>query len=450
MRIFISLLAVFQIVFLNQAHSFENPAIDRDILNPNLSDDYREELRQIKEVCESASENLFDVNVPLNHFNLAENKKTARLYYEHIKLNDGPTIILLPGGPGQGSIGSSTVGDFNTINTAPRSTQCNYGVEQDFPSHLVTTMQAAMDVVAIVRKEKLNNYFLMGVSYGTVMSQHVAYLLERSGLPNPKGILNISTVAKAFSSPRSEDSNYHKQWDLLLKKYPHLLALFNSTHLPLGLSADFWADFLKYYPTFFWSLAGQRLNRLYKHLVVDPGSDKEIENWFLRRASFFQPDPHGATTDYHYYLSVGCTELWKNNQWLSHKPALVNGRLVTVPRDPMGPDLCDGRDFSNPYNSDHFQISTPILYIHGENDGAAPLKSARRGFFHQKKSRVKKFIVVREAGHAVVNYDLSGCFNQILGQFVSGNWNFKKILNSEGRCIDSKNESAESLINDVI
>ena len=90
------------------------------------------------------------------------------------------TIVFLPGGPGGTSISVERDEDhapasYTLIATDPRGVGCNAAPSSDYyPDEFYSSLHFADDVIAIIEREKLDNYLIYGVSYGTQLATMVA------------------------------------------------------------------------------------------------------------------------------------------------------------------------------------------------------------------------------------------------------------------------------------
>lgn len=163
------------------------------------------------------------------------------------------TVIVLPGGPGGTLIGSTSnqsyptmalpSGWFNTIYTDPRGAGCN---QNNFSTDALKTSYLAKDVVSLIKKLELKNYFIAGVSYGTVLGTEVVSLIEKENLALPRALILEGTMGYAWPDDfKSYIDEFNKDWKRVLAPLPESVGeQLSQDSLPFGLSANAWGAYI--------------------------------------------------------------------------------------------------------------------------------------------------------------------------------------------------------------
>jgi pimeloyl-ACP methyl ester carboxylesterase len=202
------------------------------------------------------------VNVPL--YPGKSGSPTFPFSYKFFQSGDpkSPTVIVLPGGPGDtlldpkvhsptesfpyGAIPTT----FNIIYTEPRGLGCNQLAQGDFPADAFASAYSAADVVAIIRDRKLDNYFLYGASFGTVVATYVADQVNSAGVNKPRAVVLEGTFGHGVQGKFDEYvGEFTAQWESTKANFSApLKKLFESDPLPLGFSGEAWGSYI------FWQL----------------------------------------------------------------------------------------------------------------------------------------------------------------------------------------------------
>lgn len=121
----------------------------------------------------------------------------------------GPTILYIPGGPGEGSINERSLKDKSLamqlmfgrmgfpknspiIFTYPRGVGCNRGFL--FQPTEISSRHFADDILAMIKATGLNNYIIYGVSYGTQLATMVASRAASREAPSPRALVLAGTI----------------------------------------------------------------------------------------------------------------------------------------------------------------------------------------------------------------------------------------------------------------
>lgn len=160
--------------------------------------------------------------------------------YEMRRATDGaPTVVVLPGGPGQGAIGDiHTLAmvqmipeNFGVIAIDPRGVGKNdFGADRE--EKIYSSALVAHDVYEVIRHENLDQYLIYGESYGTVVATHLAHLLSNplpnltvetgrnlqtvSELAKPKAVILNRVVGEGF---QDQIANYNGELHRIVKSF---------------------------------------------------------------------------------------------------------------------------------------------------------------------------------------------------------------------------------------
>ena len=328
-----------------------------------------------------------------------------------------PTVIVLPGGPGGTLLGHSPdepystmaleSDHFNVIYTDPRGAGCNQG---NFSEDALTTPYLANDIASMVDQLKQDDYFIAGVSYGTILATQATDLIERSGLKPPRALVLEGTLGKSFTGDFSDYIDaFNTEWTRVSATLsPTVAGALSKDPLPFGSSALAWGSYI-----YNGLISGDVPNR--GHLLKlelealatkDPNGLALLEKKVWRYESTLPPVPSGL------FRTIGCREIFK--EW-GHA-ILKNGRLQPI----VQPAICKGSKHVG-YDSADFPIRTPIVYFQGPHDHATPYESARHHFdLHPEASRT--FVTISGAAHAPLTGSLRilGC-NDLVWKTIGSN-----------------------------
>lgn len=376
----------------------------------------------------------------------------GKFWYRFIKLSESlPTVIFLPGGPGSGSMGhfegySSLVklideGSANIILIDPSGVGCNWINPEKNTNAIkkVSTEYTFNQIIAAIRNERLNDYYIYGHSYGTVLGTIVTSKLEKlPDLARPKKIILEGTMGSARTI--SEDyfgidqvTNNIIQNDIDLRYLIQNLDKF-PVHYPL----EFWGSLLGtssrllMYPQDRWET--KEIGAIFRrNETISSRLLKFLEDRYEFFVNFNFDLKTSLIEDYTYH-SIWCTEfsnLGSNRLSIS----VANGKLV----------LTEKLNFENPcknfpykenfYDSNNFQLSTPIVYIQGDLDTSTPPSSAKYHYDNQLASKEKSFLVIKSDGHLPTSNRLEQCLEKLWQEIFSEINDFNKVLDNSGHCV---------------
>jgi pimeloyl-ACP methyl ester carboxylesterase len=322
-------------------------------------------------------------------------------------MGNSPTVVFLPGGPGQKAVGSSVIGmlpeDFGYLGVDPR--------DHEFPNASITTHHLALDIAEIIESLNINRLILYGTSFGTVLGTYLASILESSPtLPDPERIVFEGIAGRSFFDFQEYAAGFQSEWSFVINQISsHWLVRFAEDILPFGYTREQWGNFI------FSKLFSRRetvttphrlikiLNTLDK-LLVDPKYKFDPEE--LRILQEAQRDFTKPTDIPAALVQIGGREIWPSYfaSWsIDAFSALV----------PNGPDLFETMNLDHPFDAKNFSIKAPIVYFQGDKDPATPLHMAVHHFYSQYHPDTLFFLVKRSA-HAP--------FQSRLGQFARQIW----------------------------
>ena len=206
--------------------------------------------------------------------------QTFEFFYQKIIKHQDPSkpvFILIPGGPGSTSMTEPMDPNFanydvitgepiddtemywglpqgsNMILTDPRSRGCNGN--NDLSPSTYKTDNIVSDLVTLIQKEQLNNYVIVGLSYGTVVATRLVYEIESRKMPGPKALLLTGVMGKSFEVDIYGQAigDVWKQFYAQLSKDiqkvlpPDIMAIKDSEDFtfPFGLETQTWINFIQ-------------------------------------------------------------------------------------------------------------------------------------------------------------------------------------------------------------
>jgi len=408
------------------------------------------------------SQGLKNIMIPLDH----SQKTTQRMFsytYQHLKATQSApqtkTLVYLSGGPGEGSIGSSSRKLFKTVREAGfdlilidvRGSACNNLEYREVADHLISTDQAAQDVVEVLKNEDIRNYIIMGHSYGTVLGTVLTSKINAlEGFPQPELLILDGVLSRALSSGSEYQENIARVVEHEMpKKFPAVKNLIEGgleRELPFDLPQEYWLRELQSY-----ARVGDKLFRelkpdLVRFLINYPQSldDQALEQYFTEDyQSYLVFEQHYAQQtlsedlvskvqiNYVYY-SIMCKELSSVDVSL-YGLRVSNGDLEVHPKPSR--NVCSlfdrGRTF---YSSKDHTLKTKTLYFYGTADGQTPVSYFLHHYNHNK-SVDKEVVRIEGGGHGAFAFDLKGCAVEVWSKLQSGSTDFSAVLDQEGHCI---------------
>lgn len=328
-------------------------------------------------------------------------------------IGNNPTIIVIPGGPGQGLIGSlkSVVhsdqipDELGVILIDPRGFGKNdFGKDQD--GAIYSSSSLASDIAAVIGAENLQNYFIHGQSYGTVVATVLGHQIEELKLPHPKAIILSGVAEGVFEDPLA---GYNDQIQRLMESYSaadqvklktNLAYLQSQFHENQRVFAVLWINTL---PMNSEDPMSDGVNNVNMRKFFDAVRDgdwmakNQTLQFFLETAKGLPMTklPINKARRNDMAETIKCRELTGNDGMWDVSFDVKSMRLRTGVMD------CQEKGYrlENPYDSAKYQIrETPLVYIQGRLDPATPWKEALLHFRNQQ-TRQKAFILLNLEAH---------------------------------------------------
>lgn len=316
-----------------------------------------------------------------------------------------PTVIFLPGGPGQASIEDmltqpQTIPQkFGLIVTDPRGVGCNFNEslkKNDFQTSLL-----AGDILSILKNLSLSpeQTILYGVSYGTVLATTTAELNRRLGNQPFKMLVLEGVLGKAFVG-QEYLNQYAISWERYVSRKggDDFRNKISSAVIANNLDKSMFASFLNGYLMLgSWGNMGHPLDRPLDLLQHD-FSGFETE--------YYTPSPSrdataSAETQMHLTLwsQIWCREI--SDPGDGQRSFFESGKLIVRQSvDERNDKLCYGAKPDRLYDSKTIPLREKIVYLQGEDDPATSAKQAYYHFMNQKTAQERVFVLFEQMGHA--------------------------------------------------
>lgn len=333
---------------------------------------------------------------------------------------DDIVVINLPGGPGGSSMNDYSIpqvknirisnglpGDVPWIMIDPRTVGCNRGDENKFPDDSLNSENLAHDVLSVIKDLKLKKYVIHGHSYGSQAATFVAGLAASRGITPPhalflSGILGRGEANGSLGIP----FNLSLQWEFIKATLSNEAREIISSEEPLGIESWKWGRFIRrgLYDGYY-MVDGVLRNPLIEKLQGLDKPESEIRKKLLAAVD---PQDEAAPTygqsDYseRLFAKVDCHEFSPNDGGVYFE----NGKLIP------DEDPCVNDPFDRPYDSAKFEITSPIYYLAGTADPAAPYVGARHHFEHQNSAQ-RNFMTLNGGGHTMLGWVFKDCKNEM-------------------------------------
>lgn len=369
-------------------------------------------------------------------------ERTPYFYEIRRSLDNAPTVIAIPGGPGQGLIGSLNMvtqsdhipKNYGVILVDPRGFgKNNYGTDPQakfYSSELI-----AKDLLSVIKTENLVNYFIHGQSYGTITATILGHFLEASDLPLPQAIVLSGVANEAFLDPLK---GYNEQLGRIFYGYSdsdrkkirqNLAWLISKFGVNSRVFALLWISALTANSEDLFSDGINSINMKKFIQVLNQGdweSKNQVLQFFLETSKSLPVDLLPLKKDVRSDMPerVKCTELTKNDGMWDITFDTEKFELVSFVND------CElkGYKLLHPYLSRDYQIKTiPLIYIQGRLDPATPWKKAREHFENQT-NKEKTFILLENEAHTGLS-GLWRCKDNLWKNMATGSSGFASYVN---------------------
>jgi pimeloyl-ACP methyl ester carboxylesterase len=353
------------------------------------------------------------VDVPLEYANPYSGTLSLRYRVFPTSRPDAPTIIVVPGGPGADimhtaptdptPVGAIRTTAFNVIYADARGSGCNVQPDLPSPEKVYTIEAVARDLLAVVRAERLTNYIMYGVSFGTAAATVATSIARAEGTSLPRRLVLEGTVGHSFSSFDEYFAAFAAEWD---RVKPLLSPVWQT-----ALSTEPWP------PALLWSRE-QWGEFVSAQLILGevPGQGPILKVW-LDGLSALSPTAQQFVGGFMagvkpgalpppLFRTIACRELW--GSWRAGREILDGG--LRAP----GEDVCGGHAADAPYDSKTRRVDVPITYFQGPHDPTTTLAQAT---YHldNHASAPRQFVIVPGASHAPLTLGLQvrGCSESV-------------------------------------
>jgi pimeloyl-ACP methyl ester carboxylesterase len=377
-----------------------------------------------KSVCATSPENVMTIELPM----FPERAESPTFGYS-FKVHPGtdpsaPVVIYLPGGPGETSISAEREPEewptnFTLIQTDPRGVGCNAPVDASYyPDEFYGTAASAEDVLGIVRKLRLENYILYGLSYGTALATVTASKAEAQGLTPPKAVVLEGVLGQPFTTEEQVESGFQSEWRRIRDELPaEIRGQLGSSPPPLGLSADQWGAAISLMVSLGTVEPPQPLAEQLL-LALSPEASDEDRAELRRLVTLFAQDPFDDFANRLHDLLV-CHEIAETD---FRSFTLSEGELVA------SATYCTSDALDRAYAARDWPVTRPIYYFNGSRDPNTPLWQAR-AHFDAEENAPRHFVTVLDAGHNPVRANLAECL-PVLWSAIASDSGFEGAVDS--------------------
>lgn len=366
-----------------------------------------------------------------------------------------PTVIFLPGGPGGNSM-SYYVGALeriieaskaNVIFIDPRGVDCNFVDPAKFPPETISTEEAAKDIIQVIKKERLENYYIYGHSYGTILATVLADLLNfESDTVAPRKVILEGVVGEAVSTVGDGYwVNFADVMNEVIQKDIYLSYLVqNIDSFPVSYPPEFWAHILLDVINFSGEDEVDADKLQIEQLAQDFYKGKDLstasKSFLLENfKDFISYESNNSPNDkQHFYAlyvqyAVWCSEI------SSFPPdfytlTIRSGRLESVVKEGALNNCIPYKPNERLYDPQDYKIKVPVIYFQGSFDPNTPIKGAYYHYGSQIHSREKVFVEVQGSGHEPSMEKLSSCTVSLWDEIFKTNTDFSNILDQKGHC----------------
>ncbi len=318
-----------------------------------------------------------------------------------------PTIIYIPGGPGETSMESQISEfpeNFNIIFTDPRGVGENYSFwESGGRAEDLSSQKIALDIKEIIKVLDLQNYMIHGHSYGTLVATILTHEIEsNSSRERPKSLVlegvqaEVSDViyeTRVFNRVLRErvGDNYAQ----FSTRMDELMGQVDEVHLGVAASMILFNDQSE--------LASQHF------LSLD--SPEEVTNFFSANLNE-SPYPPGFEE---VYSAIACREMTSLGlaRWLH----IENGQFGLEQEG-----SCSDQELDQPFSLSTYPIrQTPIHLFAGTHDTLTPIAYSTKYFSQMKRNTSVQLYCLRDGGHLSLQKDLSSsCYETFWSRIGEG------------------------------
>jgi pimeloyl-ACP methyl ester carboxylesterase len=371
------------------------------------------------------------ISRPLNPNKASSPRFVYTAQFRH-PVGDAPTIVFMPGGPGDTSIGEDFdfhhyPEEFGIILTDPRGVGANYNAA--IPTSALTSENVADDVLALIKHLKLASYILNGQSYGTVIATIIGTKWKKVFDTAPLAVVLEGVVGKAVGTRAHEgvhdvylpiadqalaalDANLRERMQLNVAQ---LIAQGKANASELGYVVE---ETLREGSVL--NADGAFAQTMIQLAELDPLSPISVT------AKKGEKSGRGTSRFQNY---VGCREI----EVVLRQGPTFDGtfHLITDRKDECDDVLPVSE--RRPYDSAQWQIDAPMIYINGELDPATPIGRARYHYAHQTSSH-KFFFAAPGAGHGPTANEFANCATAFYRSITAANIESGRVFDAFAGC----------------
>ena len=314
-----------------------------------------------------------------------------------------PTVIYIPGGPGESSIGNPEIAvympdNFGLILTDPRGVGCNSSAPLSFTDY--STENSANDILSIIATSRLrpSDIILYGKSYGTVLATTVAF---KNTLLKHEPFRKIIFEGTWGHSTNSEGTlnGFVTAWENYLVSHRNLSRQnIEKAIIDHHLDRKIMVNFLG---------AGLQVGQLNKRENI---LDKPLRwmtdgmNFGVFQRSFYDPQLINESSPesqdgIDVWKAIFCQELVDSADG-SKELIYQNGQLKIQNTVSTSFHNCEGLRNTRPYDSAKMQLRERLVYLEGGSDPQTPPEQAKYHFKSQVNAADKIFITFDGMGHS--------------------------------------------------
>ena len=342
--------------------------------------------------------------------------------YRYLSLNGSvrgtlPTFVLLPGGPGlpgtwdfkdadEVADGWSVPRGYPMLLFDSRGVGCNATPELSQKSTLLTEV-FARDVAEAIKQEKLENYVLVGASYGTVWATKLYAEMKHQGLKLPRTVVLMGTIGRSWRSPYERIADFDRLLQRRLNELsndaremilggvfpfaasPRQIAQLFSDPLTYASTVDSSGVVHDSFKTRFEGIASRNPKTLERVNQIISETSARVDYW-PKNLSEWVAD------------QVDCRELEA-----AVDSDFVRGHLVVASPREICSMVAERADRS--FDSKDYVIGANIVYLEGALDGATPEWQSRYHLNHQLFAKNRIYISTPTGGHGGTATHLADC-----------------------------------------
>ncbi len=371
------------------------------------------------------------------------NTNYYRFHYQHIQKDpELPTFIFIQGGPGGDGIVSlesyQELFPANLVLLDPRGLGCNVynGAFNEFVDDM-SSINYAHDIIQVIKKLKLNQYIVVGSSYGTKVATMLSHFTEKYDMVPPSTVILSGIMGVHEFTTKSYYHFFQQVWNTIVS-FPIFNLLTTATRNLIQV--------VRFYPQ---ALADIIVNRMRGNIIglmqevmylgnLDNINTNSFE--YQQRLADFTgesytgPPPVEVIGADLVYFHITCRERPRTE--IDNVTFDLNGQLQLI-RQPEDRS-CDTeyRGVRNElYTPADYPVKSPVVYFQGTLDPATTLEWAETHY--EAQSRVhgdKHFLRVESGGHGTIFSELAECREELMVQIMKQNYDFSNILDDSNNC----------------